>query len=100
MVRHVVATFLPRLVPKWEPSFCYAGFCADLVLCLARPAAAIICTADPPVCPWTETPHVHEAKLNRGPNGEINTSDKTIRPATKEDVRTARKIVEQEKDRK
>lgn len=36
-----------------------------------------------------ETPHVHEAKISVGPNGKVNLSDKTTRPATKQDIRTA-----------
>ncbi len=43
-----------------------------------------------------ETPHVHESKINVGPNGKTNLGDKTTRPATKEDVRTARKILERQ----
>jgi hypothetical protein len=42
------------------------------------------------------TPHVREAKINVGPNGKTNLSDKTVRPATMEDIRTARKILERE----
>ena len=38
-----------------------------------------------------ETPHVHEATINVGPNGKINLSDKITRPATKQDIRTARR---------
>ena len=38
------------------------------------------------------TPHVQEGKKNIGPNGEVNISDKTTRPATKQDVRTAKKL--------
>ncbi len=41
-----------------------------------------------------ETPHVHESKLNVGANGKVSASDKTTRPATMEDVRNARKILE------
>ena len=41
-----------------------------------------------------ETPHVHEAKLNAGPNGKTNLSHRTTRPATREDVRVARKLLE------
>jgi RHS repeat-associated protein len=41
------------------------------------------------------TPHVHESKINRGPNGQVSTSNKTTRPATKADIRVARKILEE-----
>lgn len=41
-----------------------------------------------------DTPHVHESRINRGPDGKTNISDKTTRPATKDDIRTARKICE------
>jgi hypothetical protein len=43
-----------------------------------------------------DTPHVHEAKLNVGPNGKVNTSEQITRPATKDDIRTARKLLEKE----
>ncbi len=39
-----------------------------------------------------ETPHVHEATINVGPNGKINLSDRITRPATKQDIRTARRL--------
>lgn len=42
------------------------------------------------------TPHVQEATINVGPNGRTNLSDKTVRPATMDDVRTARKLLERE----
>jgi RHS repeat-associated protein len=42
------------------------------------------------------TPHVHESKINRSPNGKVNLSNKTTRAATKEDIRLARKILENE----
>jgi RHS repeat-associated protein len=38
------------------------------------------------------TPHVQTYKKNVGPNGKINFSNGTTRPATKKDIRTARKI--------
>jgi RHS repeat-associated protein len=41
------------------------------------------------------TPHVHESKINRGPNGQTSTSNKTTRAATKADIRLARRILEQ-----
>lgn len=43
------------------------------------------------------TPHVKESKLVAGENGKINVDKKsqTTRPATKQDIRTARKVVEQ-----
>jgi len=47
---------------------------------------------------YTDTPHVQSRKINIGPNGKINTSNKTevIRPATKADVRTAQRLAEQQ----
>lgn len=39
-----------------------------------------------------ETPHVHESKVNVGKGG-TSLSDKTTRAATKQDIRTVRKIV-------
>jgi len=41
------------------------------------------------------TPHVHESKINRGPNGQTSLSNKTTRAATKADIRLARRILEQ-----
>jgi hypothetical protein len=45
------------------------------------------------------TPHVQEGQLARGPNGKISLDKKSVttRPATKQDIRTARKIVERKK---
>jgi hypothetical protein len=41
------------------------------------------------------TPHVQERVLNRGPGGgRVNTGAQTTRPATKQGIRTARKIIE------
>lgn len=40
------------------------------------------------------TPHVHDSKVNVGRNGQTNLSDRTTRPATPEDVRLARKLME------
>ena len=51
---------------------------------------------DKPSGTWIETPHVHESQINVGPAGQISTSGKTTRPATKADIRTARKILERE----
>ena len=44
------------------------------------------------------TPHVQSRKVNIGPNGQINTSSKTeiLRPATKTDIRIARRLAEQQ----
>ena len=39
-----------------------------------------------------ETPHVHEADINIGPNGKTNLGNKTTRPATPQDIRNARKL--------
>lgn len=41
-----------------------------------------------------ETPHVKFQELNRGPNGKTNLSPGTVRPATMEDIRTVRNILE------
>ncbi len=38
------------------------------------------------------TPHVHEADINIGPNGHANLSNKTTRPATAQDVRNAKRL--------
>ena len=40
------------------------------------------------------TPHTQTRPLHKGPNGKINASNRgsTIRPATKADIRMARKI--------
>ena len=43
-----------------------------------------------------ETPHVHTSDLNVGPNGKVSASNTTVRPATMDDIRTARKISERE----
>ena len=43
-----------------------------------------------------DTPHVHEAKLNKSPDGKVNTSGESVRPATKEDIRTARKLIDED----
>jgi hypothetical protein len=42
------------------------------------------------------TPHVQERPLHRGPNGRTNVGGQTTRSATKQDIRTARKIIERE----
>lgn len=39
------------------------------------------------------TPHVQERTIHRSPNGRTNVGRQTTRPATKQDVRTARKLV-------
>jgi RHS repeat-associated protein len=52
---------------------------------------------DKPTNTTIPTPHVQTAKVNRSPSGQINTSGKRTRPATKADVRTARRIVEHRK---
>jgi len=50
---------------------------------------------DKPTGQSIPTPHVQERVVNRSPGGgRVNTSAATTRPATKQDVRTARKIVE------
>jgi len=41
-----------------------------------------------------ETPHVHEADINVGPNGQTNLSNKTTRPATDQDIRNAKRLSE------
>ena len=41
------------------------------------------------------TPHVQTSRLNRGPNGRVNTSGATTRAATKQDIRTARRLLGQ-----
>jgi RHS repeat-associated protein len=40
------------------------------------------------------TPHVRESRVNVGPGGRTSLSDSKVRPATKQDIRTARSIVE------
>jgi hypothetical protein len=40
------------------------------------------------------TPHVQESTKNYGPNGKLNLSNETIRPATKSDIRTAKSLWE------
>jgi RHS repeat-associated protein len=52
---------------------------------------------DKPTNTKIPTPHVQTAKVNRGQNGQINTSKKETRSATKSDVRTARRIIEHRK---
>jgi RHS repeat-associated protein len=42
-----------------------------------------------------DTPHVQEGTKNVGPNGQVNIGDKTVRPATKQDIRTAEKLAKQ-----
>ncbi len=46
---------------------------------------------DKPSGTTVDTPHVHEAKINTGPKGETNLSNKTTREATTQDIRIARK---------
>jgi RHS repeat-associated protein len=43
-----------------------------------------------------ETPHVHTSDLNVGRNGKVSASNTTVRPATMNDIRTARKLSEHE----
>jgi len=47
-----------------------------------------------------ETPHVHEAKVTKGPNGLENIDKKTkfTRPATPQDIRSVRRILERRGD--
>ena len=40
------------------------------------------------------TPHVQTAQKHVGPTGQVNVGAKSVRPATKADVRTAQKVVE------
>jgi RHS repeat-associated protein len=42
-----------------------------------------------------DTPHVQEGTKSVGPNGEVNIGNKTVRPATKQDIRTAEKLAKQ-----
>jgi RHS repeat-associated protein len=46
-----------------------------------------------------ETPHVFSATKNVGPNGKVNLSDKSVRPADKQDVRNARNAAERQSAR-
>ena len=39
-----------------------------------------------------DTPHVHETKAHMGPTGKSSLGPKTTRPATKNDIRTAREL--------
>lgn len=41
------------------------------------------------------TPHVTETQLHVGPNGEVNAGDSKMRPATKQDIRTAQRILDE-----
>ena len=43
-----------------------------------------------------DTPHVHQAKAHTGPDGQSSLGTKTTRPATKNDIRTARKLAERQ----
>jgi len=41
-------------------------------------------------------PTVQERLFHRGPNGRINVGRQTTRPATRQDIRTARKLIERQ----
>ena len=43
-----------------------------------------------------DTPHVHEQQLHTSPDGKSSLGSKTTRPADKNDIRTARKLAEQQ----
>jgi RHS repeat-associated protein len=46
----------------------------------------------------TPTPHVHTATRNVGPSGKVNYSDRKVRPATQNDIRTVRRYLRKGED--